>query len=163
MKGSHPKPADRCAFVLRHSISQVTSFMQSGMLWKHFPRSSPFVRGINRSLVNSSHKGQWHGALMFSLICSWINGWVNNREAGVLRRHRTLYDVTIMMTPILSGCFCDTDANSSYFRRQWSDYLKHKWNWPETLDKNKWCGTQDSLFNIQYVARHRGSKNWLLF
>ena len=24
--------------------------------------------------------GQWHGALMFSLICAWINGWVNNRE-----------------------------------------------------------------------------------
>ena len=32
--------------------------------------------------VNSPHKGQWHGALMFSLICIWINGWVNNREAG---------------------------------------------------------------------------------
>ena len=23
-----------------------------------------------------------------SLICAWINGWVNNREAGDLRRHR---------------------------------------------------------------------------
>ena len=33
---------------------------------------------------------------MFSLICAWINGWVNNREAGDLRRHRTHYDVTIM-------------------------------------------------------------------
>ena len=28
MKGSHPRPADRCPFVLKHSISQVTSFMQ---------------------------------------------------------------------------------------------------------------------------------------
>ena len=28
-------------------------------------------------------------ALMFSLICAWINGWVNNREAGDLRRHRS--------------------------------------------------------------------------
>ena len=35
---------------------------------------------------NSPHKGQWCGALMFSLICVWINGWVNNREAGDLRR-----------------------------------------------------------------------------
>ena len=35
---------------------------------------------------NSPHKGQWRGALMFSLICVWINGWVNNREAGDLRR-----------------------------------------------------------------------------
>ena len=37
--------------------------------WKHFPRYWPFVRGIHRSPVNSSHKGQWCGALMFSLIC----------------------------------------------------------------------------------------------
>ena len=50
--------------------------------WKHFPRYWPFVRGIHRSPVNSPHKGQWRGALMFSLICDWINGWVNNREAG---------------------------------------------------------------------------------
>ena len=33
MKGSHPRPADWCPFVLGHSISQVTSFMQLGMLW----------------------------------------------------------------------------------------------------------------------------------
>ena len=34
MKGSHPRPADRCPFVLGHSIIQVTSFMQLGMLWR---------------------------------------------------------------------------------------------------------------------------------
>ena len=31
-------------------------------------------------------------------ICTWINAWVNNREAGNLRRHRAHYDVTVMMT-----------------------------------------------------------------
>ena len=36
---------------------------------KDFPRNWPFVRGIHRSPVNSPHKGQWCGALMFSLIC----------------------------------------------------------------------------------------------
>ena len=36
--------------------------------WKHFPHYWPFVRGIHRSPVNSPHKGQWHGALMFTLI-----------------------------------------------------------------------------------------------
>ena len=46
--------------------------------------------------VNSPHKGQWHGALIFSLICAWINDWVNNREAGDLRRHRGHYDVIVM-------------------------------------------------------------------
>ena len=63
--------------------------------WKHFPRYWPFVRGIHRSLVNSPHKGQWRGALVLSLICAWINGWVNNREAGDLRRHSAHYDVTL--------------------------------------------------------------------
>ena len=65
--------------------------------WKIFPRYWPFVRGIHRSPVNSPHKGQWRGALMFSLICVWINGWVNKREAGDFRRHCTHYDVIIML------------------------------------------------------------------
>ena len=64
--------------------------------WKHFPRYWPFVRGNNRSPVNSLHKNQWRAALMFSLICVWINGWVNNRMAGDLRRYRAHYDVTVM-------------------------------------------------------------------
>ena len=34
---------------------------------------------------------------MLSLICAWINGCVNNREAGDLRRHRVHYDVTVML------------------------------------------------------------------
>ena len=46
--------------------------------------------------VNSPHKVQWRGAIIFSLICVWINGWVNNREAGDLRRYRTHYDVTVI-------------------------------------------------------------------
>ena len=33
---------------------------------------------------------------MFSLICVWINGWENNREAGDLRRYRAHYDVIAM-------------------------------------------------------------------
>ena len=49
---------------------------------KHFPRYWPFVWGNYQSPVNSPHKGQWRGALMFSLICAWINGWVNHHEAG---------------------------------------------------------------------------------
>ena len=66
--------------------------------WKHFPRYWPFVRGIQRSPVNSPHKGQWRGALMFSLICAWINDWVNTREAGDLRRYRAHYDVIVMLS-----------------------------------------------------------------
>ena len=56
----------------------------------------------SRSPVNSPHKGQWRGALRCSLIYTRINGWVNNREAGDLRRHRTHYDV-VVMEPILTN------------------------------------------------------------
>ena len=52
--------------------------------------------GRRFSPVNSPHKGQWRGALMFSLICTWINGWVNNHEAGDLRRHHAHYEAIVM-------------------------------------------------------------------
>ena len=64
--------------------------------WKHFQRYWTFARRIHRSPVNSPHKGQWRGPLFFSLICTWINGWVNNRKAGDLRRHHAHCDVIVM-------------------------------------------------------------------
>ena len=66
--------------------------------WKHFPHYWPSVRGIHRSPLNSPHRGQWRGTLVFSLICAWINVWVNNSEAGDLRRHCAHYDVIVMIT-----------------------------------------------------------------
>ena len=72
--------------------------------WRHqmdtFSALLASVRGIHRSPVNSPHKGQWRGALMFSLICAWIKGWVNIREAGNLIRYHAHYDVTVMMLRI---------------------------------------------------------------
>ena len=64
--------------------------------WRHqmetFSALQAICAGNSPVPVNSPHKGQWRGALMFSLICVWINGWVNNREAGDLRRYRAQYD-----------------------------------------------------------------------
>ena len=66
-----------------------------------------------------------------SLICAWINGWVNNRNAGDLRPHRAHYDVTVMQYyrvhivirhfscqgRVGSICFvCHGYPNSSYSR-----------------------------------------------
>ena len=56
-----------------------------------YPRYWPFVRGIHRWPVNSLHKGQRRGALMFSF--TGINVWANNGEVGDLRRYRAHYDV----------------------------------------------------------------------
>ena len=64
--------------------------------WKNFPRYWPFVRGIHRSPLNSPHKGLWRWALMFTLICARINGWVNNGEAGDLRRYLAHSDAIVM-------------------------------------------------------------------
>ena len=57
-----------------------------------------FVRWIHRSpaTADSTHKGQWRGALKLSLIYAWINGRANNRDAGDLRRHCAHHDVTVM-------------------------------------------------------------------
>ena len=93
---------------LMSTMLHVTSFSDivpmlvhfTNIKWKHFPRYWPFVRGIHRSPVKSPHKGQWGGALVFSLICVWINGWVNNREAGDLGRHHAHYDTTVMQVSL---------------------------------------------------------------
>ena len=61
--------------------------------WRHQMEtfSTLLATCAGNSPVNSPHKGQWRGALMFSLICAWIKGWVNNGEADDLRRYRAHY------------------------------------------------------------------------
>ena len=69
--------------------------------WRHqmetFSALLAICAGNSPVPVNSPHKDQWRGALMFSLISVWINDWVNNREAGDLRCYRSHYDVTVMI------------------------------------------------------------------
>ena len=68
--------------------------------WRHqmetFSALPALYAGIHWSPVISPHKGQQRGALMFSLICVWTNGWVNDRNAGDLRRHRAHYGIIVM-------------------------------------------------------------------
>ena len=83
--------------------------------WKHFPCYWPFVRGIHRPQVNSPHKGQWRGALMFSLVCAMNKGlskqpwrwWVETPSRSLWRhcndtetfsRDPTIYDVESTLT-----------------------------------------------------------------
>ena len=66
--------------------------------WNHFPPYWPFVRGIHRSLA--SDDDLW----CFLWSSPDTNGWANNRDAGVLRRNRAHYDVTVMYGyPIFSS------------------------------------------------------------
>ena len=92
-------PLFMCNRTNKLKLKQIADIWQAHddvIKWKHFPRYWPFVQGIHRSPVNSPHNGQWRGALMFYLICTGINGSVNNDEACVLRGHPAHYDVTVM-------------------------------------------------------------------
>ena len=55
-------------------------------------------------------------SFMFSLICACINGWVKNREAGDLRRHRAHYDVIVMLSD--TYILCGYTVNISYLAVQ---------------------------------------------
>ena len=113
------------------------TFHDDVIKWKHFPRYWSFVRGIHRSPVNSPHKGQWRGALMFSLICTRINGWVNNGEAGDLRRRRAHYDVTVMVAflhptwDVIYKYTLKHPTSSACFIIQVIGRMKLKGTWPD--------------------------------
>ena len=76
------------------------SMIRSTAWWRHqmdtFSALLAFCAGIHRSPVNSPHKGQWRGALMFSLICAWTNSWENNGNASDFRCHRSHDHVIVM-------------------------------------------------------------------
>ena len=102
--------------------------------WRHQMETFSALLAIcaGNSPVNSPHKGQWRGALLFSLICFWINGWVNNRKAGDLRRYRAHYDVIVMKA---------------------RDFYGTEFNWPSVCMQIVWqsmlCGstTQNSPYD----------------
>ena len=76
----------RCAIFMMVA-SNGSIFSVTGPLWGEF---------TGHWWMNSPHKGQWCGALIFSLILTSTNGWANHRDAGDFRRHRAHYDVTVV-------------------------------------------------------------------
>ena len=128
--------------------------------WKHFPRNWPFVRGIHRSPVNSPHKGQWRAALMFTLICVWINGCVNNREAGNVRRYYAHYGVTVMACDLTQTSFWYAESIDSGvdggtrcgFDNHWRCWWKHSW---DHSNYKWWYGFDMTAFS----TRHCWSNN----
>ena len=52
-------------------------------------------------------------SLKFSLICTWINDWVNGRKVGDLRRHRAHYVVILILndTPAILGKIVDSSTH----------------------------------------------------
>ena len=108
--------------------------------WKHFLQYWPFVW----SPVNSPQKGQWRGALMFSLICTWINGWVNNREPGDLRCHCTHYDVTVTWSHIYHIFVVNIQHQSSWIL--WAQNIKTA----RVTDSNQIDSTNIEIFPLYF-------------
>ena len=96
-------PATRASstMVSAYSVYFGLSTRKINAWWRHqmetFFRVTGHLRGEltgHRWIPNT--KTSDTGLLTFSLICVRINGWVNNGEAGDLRRHRAHYDVIVM-------------------------------------------------------------------
>ena len=64
--------------------------------WHHQMETCVHCEGIHQWLVKSLNKGQWHGALMFALICAWTNSWASNWDANDFRCHRAQYDIIVI-------------------------------------------------------------------
>ena len=88
----------RCIFIWKNKQCVLKSYLQNNNVIikrKYFQCYWPFVRGIHWWLMESSHKDQWRGALIF-FICTGTKGWTNNQDASDLRHHCTHYDITVM-------------------------------------------------------------------
>ena len=145
--------------------------------WRHqmetFSALLTFCAGTSPGTGNSTHKGQWRGSLMFYLICTWINSWVNNGGAGDLRPHRAYYDVTVIwwnqyltttkhnklyIICILLGCTVTIDGmvqtaiQPKFTISRWHQYVipcnKHHWDIREMTD------TTQSTDNLHQRRTH---------
>ena len=72
--------------------------------WKQFPRYRPFVLGNHRQLVNSSHKGQWRGALIFFHLC--LNKRLSKQSWGWWFETQTFIWLIVLREIMLRCCIC---------------------------------------------------------
>ena len=93
--------------------------------WRHKTEtfSALLALYVGNSFVTGDflqHKIQWCQALRFSVICAWINGWVNNCEIGNLGRHRAHYDVILMRSLAPVAKYFENGLFSQWF---WIDHF----------------------------------------
>ena len=79
-----------CFVVVRYR--SVYIYHDDVIKWKHFPSYWSFVNSAEFPAQRPVTRN-----FDISLISGRINGWVNNGEAGDLRRHRTHFDVILMI------------------------------------------------------------------
>ena len=109
------------------------------------------------------HKGQLRGALMFSLICVWINGWVNPYFPLPKRRRRWQYEKTLLprwiSCSVMKSLFCqETPAYIAIIITaciQWVGTLNElKRRFSPTIVKGQWVNNYNAMETISNYICH---------
>ena len=98
-----PKGQWRGALMFSLICAWINGWVQQSSGWWFKTPSRPLWRhcnDISTLPVDSPHKAQWRGALIFSLIYAWTNGRANNRDAGDLRCHGAHYEPCPTLTVV---------------------------------------------------------------
>ena len=125
--------------------------------WKYLPRYWPFVGGIHRWPAPRPETRS------FDVFCAWINGWVNDSEAGDLRRHHTHNDVTVMqlMTPAVPLTVSIMEVfvrmliiyiQSSHLNTPWTCHKSHEYLYSCILDSCNHGKHGTGLRRITYLS-----------
>ena len=91
--------ANTIFLAMKHFKTQTDSDKFDKMCWNYFGiMGKPCFFLSFHIEISAFHDDviKWKYFLIFSLICAWMNGWDNHREAGDFRRHRAYYDGTVM-------------------------------------------------------------------
>ena len=102
----HKGPVTRDMLPFDDIIMSHTDFVKCHddvMPWKRFPCYRPLVRGIHRSLVDSSPNGPITWSLMLSFLLTQTNSWINCWIIGALKRHDVHWDVIVMWHALFNG------------------------------------------------------------
>ena len=94
--------------------------------WKQYPRYWPFVREFTGHRWIPRTKPSDAELWCFLWSAPWMNGWVNTREAGDLRRHRAHYDVIFNRDKIVISFFILTFPVNADMRTIKSSHHKRR-------------------------------------
>ena len=135
-------------------MAVVASQINSHLWWRH--QMETFSESLAICAGNSPVVGEFPAqrpvtrSFGFSFICVWINGWVNNREAGDLRRYRAHYDVTVM---IGGGGFPSQRASNAEHVSMWWRLLDQQpWRWLCRVNESLSTLKKDSNYQITTAA-----------
>ena len=111
--------------------------------WKNFPLTCPVCGELTGHRWIPHTKASDAELWCFFCICPWINGWVNNCDAGDLKIHRARYDITLSHTPL-----CISMISGVCVQGMWNAQVKGQVTETHRLKVNSHCDT--ALFFSMY-------------